>query len=1160
LSEAYLRCSSVLAEARTAREALSPPRHDYAAYARHIVAAKKGADRLLRECRSAAEPWGERAEAILLVKALRPALRTISSEGDAGKGKVFAYLPAERFQGGARYPIYRHQMISVRPTSPASEAKAIFVLPSVPDSDCRLIVEGSQDDMRYVVSRENVCDMRVTVNGKVVFEGPNTFPRYLWGAQTIRLPQSLLRRGDNTLAIANTDEETAVESGDPKPQRYQRQRTGPCYVTNLDWDPLAEPRLSANTLKPGHIFTFENGTTEGWEACYPLRSGVAPVPREGDNRYALAYAQGPGQMRREHGFFRRLDFTYDENTYLRLSYLAPEQQTMLRIWLWVSDGNRVGADLPVPGGGQWRTTTVRIGWLPVRDWFPIPELYAKDSKHVISVLISGVAQIDDVRFFQTRDRVETTRFFPQSDLSRLDLSRPRPCVFENEQELSVLRGAYDRLDWVREAVDKFREWGRRYAGQPDKIAEHNTLHRFVNAARSAAFAYAVLQDRIDAEAARDLLLRAADKYDAGQRAWKGYGGEMAVPAHAYDLIYSSGIMSPEQRRRIETFLRKAYLHKRRHEDTLDVHNRAALAFGGLTAIACALKDPELIEEAINRPYGLNYHLAIGGSKDGLWHEGMSYLYYAMGDTLYGMTGYLGAVEAAYHQGINFYENDAFRRLLDTPFTYAFPDLSLPGHGHCPFDTSLLRYAPHYERLYARTKDPKYAWLLNTAQRLGPRRGERGKYGYWNILNILLPELPQVEHTPELPSANFTEMGHAVLRGGKGRDFIYALLDYGPIHSHAHPDKLNLVLFANGKRQAPDGTVGYGVESFLTSSNLAMGHNTVIVDEEDQAGSSMGEYEFFIDAPRVKAVCGLGSDAYEGVAMSRTLVLFTGGFLVDLFRVASREPHRYDWFHHNEGGLKTASFMKPQAGVLGYRNGYQHLTDLRSGLTGEPWQVQWVGGADDGMRLSMLGARGTQVIGTATRAGPEEDLEAVVVRRYAKSTIYASLFEPYKPSPRSGDARRLELQGAEARLAPDAAYAIAAEGEAGRAYVLRSYHGVSVRGGGIGLRGEMGVALLSAPSAFVMLVKGTELTTSTMGLATDREATVYLERAGEQALTLLNLSPYKGPVRVQANIGKAAQVNVMEDGELGPLVGHALAHGLLTLDATPHAEYRIAWAE
>lgn len=489
----------------------------------------------------------------------------------------------------------------------------------------------------------------------------------------------------------------------------------------------------------------------------------------------------------------------------------------------------------------------------------------------------------------------------------------------------------------------------------------------------------------------------------------------------------------------------------------------------------------MIEEVINGPFGFNCHMTEGCQPDGLWHEGVGYMFYGFGDSLWGLTsGYMGLVEA----------------------------------------------------------EPK------------GNKNTRGK-GYWNLLNILEPNLPVADYSPRFQSRNFTDMGHAVLRSAPGPDQIYVLLDYGPMHSHAHPDKLNIVTYGCGRELSPDGIEGpYTGRSFRECTNLSMAHNTVVVDEQNQKPSSTRQCNFFEMTPRVKVVDALGTDSYDGVTLQRTIAL-TDAYIVDFFRVTSSQPHCYDWIHRNFGVLQVPPFVAPRPGPLGTGPGYHAVTELTSGVQDESWSIDWQVADECSVRLHMLGVEGTELITGRTLAGPEENLQAVFVRRRAKDTVYASVIEPYRATSAVAGITggTIYENGRPAEPARAAAMVVSCASARKRGLPERrdcfliSYEGAEKRHGRVTLDGQMGIVLGAdrREPECMFLIQGSKLACGGWAIEADQPATIYFAAPAVASAEAPSSVPGDSLVRNQGEF--AVQIKLTGDFGPSPRVFRTNARGL-----------------
>ncbi len=131
-------------------------------------------------------------------------LRKIASYEERDGELVFNL---ERFAGGENTKSYQYEGLpkSVRPfskvlrrvSSPYSKINTGFELVAIPEKDGVLYLEGLDDE------KEGVASVRVSINGKVVYEGVNGYAGEDWSVREIPVPAGLFVAGENTLLIEN---------------------------------------------------------------------------------------------------------------------------------------------------------------------------------------------------------------------------------------------------------------------------------------------------------------------------------------------------------------------------------------------------------------------------------------------------------------------------------------------------------------------------------------------------------------------------------------------------------------------------------------------------------------------------------------------------------------------------------------------------------------------------------------------------------------------------------------------------------------------------------------------------------------------------------------------------------------------------------------------
>ncbi|MCD6361608.1 MAG: heparinase II/III family protein [Armatimonadetes bacterium] len=530
--------------------------------------------------------------------------------------------------------------------------------------------------------------------------------------------------------------------------------------------------------------------------------------------------------------------------------------------------------------------------------------------------------------------------------------------------------------------------GKVYTGWPyDQVVVARQHHRLTRAVFELGLGYAFTGNADYARKAREILLAYGERYvDFPIHNTRGRvsrsGGRLYAQtldesvdiikvAWGYDLIYDSGVFSDEDRRIIENgYLREVAKTIMRND--AGKSNWQSWHNAGVAAIGFCLRDEALAAHAINGPHGLRYQLRTSILPDGFWYEGTAaYHFYAL-DAL------RWTVEAAWHSGMDLYDDAAYKSMYDAPLLYVFPDLKFPAVNDSDV-FSLAGQRRLYELAYARWRDPRYLNVLTATGRGG--------------LEALLWGADELSAAGgmELESHDFTGLGAAVLRVGSGDDQVYLHLDYGPHGGgHGHPDKLTLILFALGRELAPDpGRLAYGAPLHGQWYRQTIAHNTITVDGVSQRPAT-GRLLLFHDGEGARIVRARCDTAYPGVTMTRT-VLLTDRYLLDIFEVASEDEHTYDWAWHNVGELTQPPPGGEPSAPLSESNGYQHIADLRRAQCDDSWRVRFDVPDTGAVELTMLGEPGTEVYtGEGLLGRKVERCPMVIARRRCANTTFISV--------------------------------------------------------------------------------------------------------------------------------------------------------------------------
>jgi hypothetical protein len=449
-----------------------------------------------------------------------------------------------------------------------------------------------------------------------------------------------------------------------------------------------------------------------------------------------------------------------------------------------------------------------------------------------------------------------------------------PYLMITAEEVVQVRSRAKAEPWAREALDRILETADRVLAKPPGIPEGVSAdHRRVSSAvEDVALAYALSGEERYRVYAREVLLHYAEVYPTFPLVSNNrsrltsssslYESRWYIPLiYAYDLLYES--LSSAERERVEAgivrpgldcFLVRDYETDPRSTDWhYRCYNFQAWHLAAIGLAGFCLQDRELIEYALDSPFGYRHHIGHDINDDGLFWER------AFGYHQFTLSAFLNLTEAAYRCGVDLYTlevPDTFgpsddtrelnypvdgnngpktlKMMFDAPFYYPFPDGSCANIGDSSVQT--FRGHPLYRIGYARYRDPKYAWLIEHK-------------GYDPDLTALIHGLPE-QGTPALVlgtgrfgntgrtvlgSTLYPATGYAILRQDESdHDATSVLLNYGPHGGgHGHPDKLNMVLYSDGKQWIRDfGSFRYNGHPMKLKGEWTaqtVSHSTLVVD-------------------------------------------------------------------------------------------------------------------------------------------------------------------------------------------------------------------------------------------------------------------------------------------------------------------------------------------
>ena len=466
-------------------------------------------------------------------------------------------------------------------------------------------------------------------------------------------------------------------------------------------------------------------------------------------------------------------------------------------------------------------------------------------------------------------------------------------------------------------------------------AYRGRLHgRLNNAAERLAWAYLYSGDDRYAAGVRRILVALADEYPdyplrrdrwgrtgllaplGGRRYVQSLSEAVAVIslAKAYDATRRSDAWTDAQREHVEQHLFRLTVITLTMFNQ-GVNNHQTWYNAGLMALASVLEDADLVRRVLTGYGGYYDQLDRSIGEDGFWYEG------TVGYHRYALSAMRHIVTTGRRMGLPLHEDDRLRRMILVPLDIAYPDGSFPVINDAD-PGNLAKFDSHFQWGWQLYNEPIFAQAY--------ARGDAKK------LRTLIGEDAQVRWPLRTGSRVLRDAGLVRLQIGEGQGATCAFLDFGPHGGfHGHFDKLNLMLYANGREWLLDpGRLGYSVPQYKSWAKHTAAHNTVTIDGRNQQ-PHVGELLWFREddtSPKRWAACALQSKhAYEGVTLRR-YVWLSDDIMLDVFTVKADKVRQIDWLAHTTADaltpIRNVTEMDDAPESLGAHDGYPHLTSVR----------------------------------------------------------------------------------------------------------------------------------------------------------------------------------------------------------------------------------------
>ncbi|HEX6063942.1 MAG TPA: alginate lyase family protein, partial [Longimicrobiales bacterium] len=627
-----------------------------------------------------------------------------------------------------------------------------------------------------------------------------------------------------------------------------------------------------------------------------------------------------------------------------------------------------------------------------------------------------------------------------------------PRIFITKAEAAEIRGALGKYPLLDQSVTRARETVDRAIASTIDVPPpgeaggyaHEKHKQNYREMQSAGLLYQITGEEKYARYVRDVLEKYAVLYPTlgahplskNQAPGKLFhqalneANWLVATSIAYDCVYD--FLKPEERARFEKNVLRPmadWLSVEHAKEFDRIHNHGTWATASVGMLGLVINDDAYVNRALRGTKGdgkggFLRQLDLLFSPDGYYMEGPYYIRYALMPFFY----FAEAIERVKPDvGIYAYRNRILEKGLYSAVQTAFPNGVFP-----PINDA--------SRTMAITAPEVVLAVDLTYDRYGSNPNLLGAAAIQNevVLNragLKVAREMAAATTPvamSWPSVEFTDGfdgkrgGLGILRTGSGQNQTMLLMKYG-VHGegHGHFDKLHYIFFDGGREVVPD----YGFSRWINiepkfggrylpeNDSYAMqtiAHNTVVVDQTTQNRANFDEAEaMWADrhwfSPRnsnLQAMSAYARKYYPGVDMQRAMLLVRDARLrwpvvIDLYRLASAQPHSYDLPTHFRGQLISTN-VKYAADTtarvpLGAGHGYQHIWREARGTVNGPLRLTWLDGNRYYTQVSATASGDEVILGRTGANDPNFNLivePMMILRRRAGDNLFASVIEPH----------------------------------------------------------------------------------------------------------------------------------------------------------------------